>query len=358
VAETGTTVRISIDVALEPQAAFDLVVEELAAALARAGMTFEAGAQGRVTEGDVEVGRVEAWKRGRRIGLQWRQASWSPEELTDVDVRFEAKDGGTSIVLEHRGWGRLIGDPGELAGWFAGEVAAPLLRATSPAAFGDWMTDRRARRPSGAQSRAVYRDPLYHYPNFRVLLDELRLKPDDYLLEVACGGGALMKQALESGCRAAAIDHSADMVRLAQEENSAAVADGRLTVRQASADRLPFPDATFSCAVMTGVLGFLPDPVAVLGEIRRVLRAGGRLAALGSDPEMRGTPAAPEPMASRLHFYDSDALAKLAIDAGFAEVRVVQRNLESYAREAGVPEEHLALFGGGPGARFLLARKV
>ena len=64
--------------------------------------------------------------------------------------------------------------PDELAGWFAGEVAAPFLRATAPAALGDWLTDRRARRPSGKQARGVYRDPTYHYPNFRVILAEPR----------------------------------------------------------------------------------------------------------------------------------------------------------------------------------------
>ena len=49
-------------------------------------------------------------------------------------------------------------------------------------------------------------------------------------------------------------------------------------------------------------------------------------------------------------------LARLATDTGFADVRVIQRSLEQFAREAGVPEEHLPQFGGA-GARFLLARR-
>jgi len=263
---------------------------------------------------------------------------------------------GTRVVLEHKSWGRLLGDPGELAGWFARELVAPLLWATSPAALGDWLTDRQARRPSGPQSRAVYRAPLYHYPNFRVILAELALTPADYLIEVGCGGGALLKEALGSGCRASAVDHSREMVQLTTEVNHDAVAEGRLEVRQASADHLPFADDTFTCAAMTDVLGFLPDPVAAFREIRRVLVKGGRLVVLGSDPELQGTPAAPEPMASRLRFYDSDDLKRLAREAGLAEIHVVRRDLEPFAREVGVPEEHLPLFA-GPGARFLFARK-
>lgn len=320
--DTGTSLRISIDVALEPSLAFDVFVEELAASLDRLGIRFEAGPEGRVSEGAIEVGRVAFWERGDRFLLQWRPASWEPAEVTEVELRLEPVDGGTRVTLEHRGWGRLIGDPGEIAGWYTGEVVGPLLRATAPAAFGDWLTDRLARRPSGARARAVYRDPLYHYPNFRVILAELVLTSDDYLLEVGCGGGAFLKEALRSGCRARAVDHSPEMVRLAREENRDAVSQGRLEVLEVSADRLPFTDAIFTCATMTGVLGFLPNPVAALAEIRRVLRKNGRLVILGSDPENRRTPAAPEPMASRLRFYDQEGLERLARDAGFEEARV------------------------------------
>lgn len=354
--DTTTTVCVRIDLALAPLEAFEVFSEELATALAQGGMGFEAGTHGRVTEGEFEVGSIVSWKPGELIRLQWHPADWAAAEMTTVEIQFELVDGGTRVQLQQRGWGRLIGDPSELTGWFASSVAAPLLRATAPAGLGNWLTDRRARRPSGAQARVMYRDPLFHYPNFQVILQELALTPDDSLVEVGCGGGAFLQEALLSGCRAAAVDHSPDMVRLAQEVNHVAVAEGRLEVHQASADHLPFPDATFSCAAMTGVLGFLPDPVAALREIRRVLRSSGRLVVLGSDPRGRGTLAAPEPMASRLHFYGDDELRRLAEEAGFARAQVVRRELEPFARRVGVPQEHLALFT-GPGAPFLLAQK-
>lgn len=352
--EARTTVCVRMDLALPPSAAFDALIEELATALVQGGMGLEAGPNGRVTEGAREVGHVVSWQPGELVWLQWHQADWKPEEVTDLEVRLEPVDGGTRVTLEHRGWGSLIGDQGELAGWFASAVVAPLLLAMAPAGLGNWLTDRRARRPSGAQARAVYRDPLYHYPNFRVILAELALTPDDALLEVGCGGGAFLKEALQSGCRAAAVDHSPDMVQLAREVNHDAVEEGRLAVHQASADHLPFGDALFTCAAMTGVFGFLPDPVAALRELRRILAPGGRLVVLGSDPAWQGTPAAPEPMASRLHFYGDDELRQLAIEADFGQARVVRRNLEPFARQAGVPGEHLSLFA-GPGAPFLLA---
>ena len=185
-----TIVSMSLELALAPMVAFEVFVEELAIALTQGGMSFETGANGRITEGEFEVGHVIAWIPGKLIQLQWHQADWEAEEVTNVEMRFQPISGGTLVTLEHSGWGTLIGEPGEMAGWFARAVAASFLQATSPKGFGNWLTDRRARRPSGAQARETYRDPLYHYPNFRAILQELALSRNDYLIEVGCGGGA------------------------------------------------------------------------------------------------------------------------------------------------------------------------
>jgi ubiquinone/menaquinone biosynthesis C-methylase UbiE len=128
-------------------------------------------------------------------------------------------------------------------------------------------------------------------------------------------------------------------------------------IREAPAELIPFPDRTFTAASLTGAFGFLKDPVAVLAEIRRVLQPGGRLVALGSDPAFRGTPAAPDPIASYLRFYDDEEFASVARMAGFSERKVVRRDMEAFAREAGVPDEAIPLFR-GPGGPFLIARKT
>jgi SAM-dependent methyltransferase len=349
-------IHLTIDVPLPPEVTFDTLVEELAVSLTQHGLTLRGDIDARVMEDATEVARAKQWQRGRLIKLEWRAAAWDSSDVADIELRFDPRDSGTSISVSVRNWSSQIADGPELLGWFTSQIIAPVLSALSPRAFGDWITDRRARRPSGAQSRDIYRDPLYHYPGFRVMLSELALQPDDYLVEVGCGGGAMLKQALQSGCRAAAVDHSLDMVRTAIETNHDAVRAGRLKIAQASAERLPFANDTFTCAAMTGVLGFLPDPVAAFVEIRRVLRKAGRIVIAGSDPELRGTPGAPEPMASRLTFYDDDEFADLARRAGFASVRVARRDLEQHARDVGIPEEHVFLFAGNR-SRYLLAVK-
>jgi ubiquinone/menaquinone biosynthesis C-methylase UbiE len=128
------------------------------------------------------------------------------------------------------------------------------------------------------------------------------------------------------------------MIRVAGDLNREAVLDHRLDLVQADAHDLPFANETYTCASLHGILGFLREPVTALSEIRRVLRVSGRLLCLGADPELRGTPACPEPIASGLSFYDDDGLLGLGQAAGFNKVKVVHRNLEQYAREVGIPE--------------------
>jgi SAM-dependent methyltransferase len=49
------------------------------------------------------------------------------------------------------------------------------------------------------------------------------------------------------------------------------------TVVEAPAERLPFEGSSFDTAVFTLVLCTVPDPVAALAEVARVLRPGGRM---------------------------------------------------------------------------------
>jgi SAM-dependent methyltransferase len=351
------SVRASIDLKLDSTSAFEGFVDELSLALSRLGMDFEPGPAGRTSEGNVEVGRVVSWQPNQRVALKWQPAEWQPDAVAKVELRFEPTEEGTRITLEQENLEKLVGESGnEFLGWFASQVAAPLLRATGPSGLGDWITDRRARRPTGAEARQTYRDPLFHRPNFKVILKALALRPEDYLLEVGCGGGAFLEDALKSGCKAAAIDHSPDMVRLAREVNHDAVRAGRLEIREATADSLPFQDRTFTCAVMTGVFGFIDDPAKALSEVARVLAPEGRFALFAGSKELRGTPAAPEPMASRIRFYEDAELEQMARQAGFAEARVERPDFEPFARETGVPAEALGLFARRYG-QLLLARK-
>jgi SAM-dependent methyltransferase len=183
-------------------------------------------------------------------------------------------------------------------------------------AFEDWLTDRVARRPEGRRAREVYGAEDVHDFARRAILEALAPGPDDRLLDVGCGGGLLLRDALAAGAAATGVDHSDEMVALARERAPGA------EVVLGSAERLPFGDGSFTAVAMSIVFFFLPDPVAALTECRRVLAPGGRLAVYTTSPALRGTPAAPEPLAARGHFYEGGELAALAARAGLADVAV------------------------------------
>ena len=349
-------VVVSAEVSLGPSEAFDSFVDDLSSVLERRGLRLEG--KRAITEGDLTLGKVEEWIPGERISFIWTPKSWQRDLHNKVVATFEATKTGTKVAIESQGWGQVLGDDkGELLGWFASEVASQLLSTSSPSRLGDWITDRNARNPSGARSREIYRKPVYHYPNFLAILDHLYLGTEDYLLDIGCGGGAFLHEALKTGCRAAGLDHSADMIRVAAESNQDAISQHRLELIKSEADSLPYPGGTFTCVVMTGVLAFLPNPARTFREIYRILRIGGRFVAFTSTKGIKGSPAAPEPVASRLHFYEDGELEKLVTDASFSSVRVEHPDLFDYAKKSGVPEADLKLFSGTDGSQLLVARK-
>jgi uncharacterized protein YndB with AHSA1/START domain len=60
---------------------------------------------------EVVWGTVRVWEPPERVVFTWSMPHWSVDALTEVDVRFAPHEGGTKVVLEHRGWERL-GDDG------------------------------------------------------------------------------------------------------------------------------------------------------------------------------------------------------------------------------------------------------
>jgi SAM-dependent methyltransferase len=183
-------------------------------------------------------------------------------------------------------------------------------------AFGDWLTDRVARRPAGRRAREVYGADDVHGFARRAILEALALTPTDRLLDVGCGGGLLLRDAMATGASVTGLDHSDEMVKLTCERAPGA------EVVLGDAARLPFEDDAFTAVSMSIVFFFLPDPVAALAECRRVLEPPGRLALDTTSPALRGTPAAPEPLAARGRFYEDHELVALAKQAGFENVTV------------------------------------
>ncbi|WP_018331967.1 class I SAM-dependent methyltransferase [Actinomycetospora chiangmaiensis] len=93
------------------------------------------------------------------------------------------------------------------------------------------------------------------------------------VLDLGCGPGITTAELVRRGARVTGLDRSAALVR-----HGRSLSDACLFVHDL-ADPLPLADATFDLVVSGLVLHYLRDWSAVLAEVHRVLRPGGRFVA-------------------------------------------------------------------------------
>ncbi len=157
-------------------------------------------------------------------------------------------------------------------------------------------------------------------------LDTVELRPGLRVLDVGCGGGAGVAAiaARLDGGTVVGIDYSSDGVATARRTNAAAIAAGRVEVRQGSVTALPFEDGSFDVVTAFETHYYWPGPDASVAEAYRVLRDGGSLAIVaetyrGRRMDWLYRPAMWLPGATYLMPDEHRALLERA---GFADVRV------------------------------------
>ena len=110
----------------------------------------------------------------------------------------------------------------------------------------------------------------------RFLVSRVEAGPGDEVIDVATGTGAVARELLrQKGCAVVGVDQSPEMLAVAREHLSATV-----KLVEASAEHLPFEDASFDALTVTYLLRYVDDPGATLAELARVVRAGGTVSSL------------------------------------------------------------------------------
>ncbi len=176
---------------------------------------------------------------------------------------------------------------------------------------------------------------------WRRLAAESVVQAGDRVLDAACGTGDLAIADLKAGAgKVTGLDFSANMLARARKKTMRR--QDVLEWVQGDMLALPFADATFDSATVGFGVRNVADLELALGELRRVLRPGGRLAIL-EITQPRGVlrpffslwfdrvvPALGKVLpggsaysylpASVKRFPDAETLARLLRDGGFAEV--------------------------------------
>src|SRR5712691_238253 len=172
------------------------------------------------------------------------------------------------------------------------------------------------------------------------------ISPGSHVLDVGAGTGALTAELLRRDATVAAMDPSPEFVATLKSRFP------DVDAREAGAEELPWPDASFDAALAQLVIAFMADADAGVAEMRRVVEPGGVVAVCMLDRERMELLHAvnqvqavvdPDRSADVPRFRNADSIAELLGDGAEVEVLVVD------AEYADFDEFWSALTGGvGP----------
>lgn len=132
--------------------------------------------------------------------------------------------------------------------------------------------------PRGAGLYARLAPPLLR-PLHRVVADDVAALAPGAVLDVGTGPGALAVEIAKrcASCSVIGVDLAPEMLATARDRAREAGVDGRTDFVVADAAALPLGDAAVDVAVSTLSLHHWRDVPAVLRELHRVVRPGGRV---------------------------------------------------------------------------------
>lgn len=110
------------------------------------------------------------------------------------------------------------------------------------------------------------------------LFGQYRIKPDMQILEIGCGNALFWIPRIDllPGSTSLCLsDISGGMIRRAKKNLGSSA--GRSAFKIFDADKIPFPDGAFDMVIANHMLYHVRNLPKTLGEIRRVLKKGGRL---------------------------------------------------------------------------------
>lgn len=154
-------------------------------------------------------------------------------------------------------------------------------------------------------------------------LELMALQPDTAILEIGFGNGRLienMGKVIDHG-RIAGIEISPEMIALAQQRNATLLAEGKLSLHEASVAQIPFDDNSFDKVFTANTIYFWPDTKENIKEVLRVLKPGGTFyCAIRAEEEMIKVGFVKHNRQIFKNLYSQDSIKTFMVNSGFCEV--------------------------------------
>lgn len=143
---------------------------------------------------------------------------------------------------------------------------------------------RQLRNPHGIGGRLIGRfmRVVNRTPNQRAV-DALCLTALDVALDIGCGPGQAIASMAKRARKVHGLDQSQTMLEQARQANLKSILQGRVVLKQGAFEMLPYADESIDKILAANVMYFWSDIPAMLAELRRVLRPGGRIAIYVTD---------------------------------------------------------------------------
>lgn len=119
------------------------------------------------------------------------------------------------------------------------------------------------------EQRPLEAQNLTSRQRFALAMVEAAVPRSSRILDAGCGPGEVAAKLMERGYEVWGLDIAEPMIRYARDRC------GSDRFRVGDIEHIPFPDNTFDAVVSLGVIEYLDSDQKALGEIRRVLKAGG-----------------------------------------------------------------------------------
>jgi len=103
------------------------------------------------------------------------------------------------------------------------------------------------------------------------VLEWLAVQPGEAVLDLGCGQGQLTQSIAAAGANVVGVDSSAQMVAAARARG--------VIAEEGNAEALPFDTQSFDAVFSNAALHWVRDQDAMMSEVRRVLKPGGRFVA-------------------------------------------------------------------------------
>jgi len=159
----------------------------------------------------------------------------------------------------------------------------------------------------------------------------LQLGAAPRVLDLATGTGDLAVDIarMHPGATVIGLDPSREMLAIAQRKLAARGLAGRVTLVRGDAQHLPYASCEMDAATIAFGIRNVPDRLAALREMARVVRPGGRIAVLELGEPRRGL------LARAARFHTRHVVPRLgALLSGAREYRYLQRSIAAFPPSA------------------------